>query len=89
MYVNRQIQMYVNIFTCVFLCIVLSGHNNRIIIRLLTTTLQSHMSIVLGSEMFIVNECSLSLSLSLSLSHTHTHTHTPVSYTHLTLPTRR
>ena len=22
-------------------------------------------------------------------SHTHTHTHTPVSYTHLTLPTRR
>ena len=22
-------------------------------------------------------------------THTHTHTHTPVSYTHLTLPTRR
>ena len=22
-------------------------------------------------------------------AHTHTHTHTPVSYTHLTLPTRR
>ena len=32
---------------------------------------------------------SLSLSPSLCLTHTHTHTHTPVSYTHLTLPTRR
>ena len=57
------------------------------------------------TKMYRANYLSLSLSLALSLSlslsrtharararahtHTHTHTHTPVSYTHLTLPTRR
>ena len=35
------------------------------------------------------NRCKLADKLRLNFTHLHTHIHTPVSYTHLTLPTRK